>query len=173
LLIVRHVHSTTKLDVRHTAQEPTMSSNDTAADLHRVERDRMEKDQENVRAVVRSGYSAIARELEPGVAAGSCCAPQGGCGVQMDASALAREIGYAPEEVALLPEGANMGLSCGNPAHDAVEKLTVPLYPVWPVMVRVVVPLPPGLEMDIDGGTAAIEKSDCTSTTAAAEVEPA
>ena len=43
-------------------------------------------------------------------------------------------------------------LSRGNPAHDAVEKLTVPLYPVWPVMVSVVMPLPPGLEIDIDGG---------------------
>ena len=63
-------------------------------------------------------------------------------------------------------------LSCGKPAQDAAEKLTVPLYPVWPVMVSVVVPLPPGLEMEIDGGTAAIEKSACTLTTAAAEVEP-
>jgi SAM-dependent methyltransferase len=91
-----------------------MNSNDTTTD-----RDLTEREQENVRAIVRSGYAAIARELEPGVAAGSCCAPQGGCGIQMDAAGLAREIGYAPEDVALLPEGANMGLSCGNPGAIA------------------------------------------------------
>ena len=28
---------------------------------------------------------------------------------------LAKHIGYTPEELAALPEGANMGLSCGNP----------------------------------------------------------
>ena len=28
---------------------------------------------------------------------------------------LARHIGYSAEELAALPEGANMGLSCGNP----------------------------------------------------------
>jgi SAM-dependent methyltransferase len=88
----------------------------------RVERDAVEREQENVRAIVRSGYAAIARELEPGVAAGSCCAPQGGCGVQTDAAGLAREIGYAPEAVALLPDGANMGLSCGNPGAIAALK---------------------------------------------------
>jgi SAM-dependent methyltransferase len=42
--------------------------------------------------------------------------------VRTDASELAREIGYAPEDVALLPEGANMGLSCGNPGAIAALK---------------------------------------------------
>src|SRR4029077_14929495 len=38
------------------------------------------------------------------------------------AAGLAREIGYAPEDVALLPEGANMGLLCGNPGAIAALK---------------------------------------------------
>ena len=33
---------------------------------------------------------------------------------------LANHIGYTPEELAALPEGANMGLSCGNPNALAV-----------------------------------------------------
>ncbi len=82
-------------------------------------RELTEREQENVRALVRSGYAAVARALEPGAAAGGCCGPQGGCGVRTDAADLAREIGYAPEDVALLPEGANMGLSCGNPGAIA------------------------------------------------------
>jgi SAM-dependent methyltransferase len=75
-----------------------------------------------VRELVREGYTAIPRDLAPGEAAGGCCGPQGGCGVRTDATELAAEIGYAPEDVALLPEGANMGLSCGNPGAIAALK---------------------------------------------------
>jgi SAM-dependent methyltransferase len=92
-----------------------MKSND-------VRTDGTQQAQENVRQIVRTGYAAIARELEPGEAAGSCCGPRGGCGVRTDATELAQEIGYAPEDVALLPEGANMGLSCGNPGAIAALK---------------------------------------------------
>jgi arsenite methyltransferase len=68
---------------------------------------------EAVRQLVREGYAKIAQDTSaggcgPGV---SCCgsAPQ-------DADKLARELGYSVEELKALPEGANMGLSCGNPA---------------------------------------------------------
>jgi len=33
----------------------------------------------------------------------------------MTSDDLAKQIGYTPEELAALPEGANLGLSCGNP----------------------------------------------------------
>ncbi len=62
-----------------------------------------------VRAKVKEGYAAIAS------AGGSCCGPKGGCGVRDDSTELARRIGYTEEELAALPEGANLGLSCGNP----------------------------------------------------------
>lgn len=72
----------------------------------------LEKDQ-TVRDLVRAGYAKIAESTSagdcgPGV---SCCgsAPQ-------DADKLARELGYSTAELQALPEGANMGLSCGNPA---------------------------------------------------------
>ena len=74
---------------------------------------------EAVRRMVREGYAKIAQDTSascgsPGV---SCCgsAPQ-------DADKLARELGYSVEELKSLPDGANMGLSCGNPAALAALK---------------------------------------------------
>lgn len=68
-------------------------------------------DQETVREKVRDGYGKIA------VGGGSCCgATPTCCGSTPAASEdLARHIGYSREELAALPEGANLGLSCGNP----------------------------------------------------------
>lgn len=68
----------------------------------------MNQDAEAVRAEVREGYGSIARK------GGSCCGPS--C---CDADAVAQEVGYSVEELAGLPEGANMGLSCGNPTAIA------------------------------------------------------
>lgn len=74
---------------------------------------------ESVRTQVREGYAAIARANDADASAAGCCAPSGGCGVRTDAAELARQVGYSPDEIALLPEGANMGLSCGNPGAIA------------------------------------------------------
>ena len=78
----------------------------------------LEKEQ-SVHDLVRSGYAKIAQDTaagcsSPGV---SCCgsAPQ-------DANKLARELGYTVEELKALPEGANMGLGCGNPQTIASLK---------------------------------------------------
>jgi arsenite methyltransferase len=37
------------------------------------------------------------------------------CGCTDNAEGLAITFGYSPAELATLPEGANLGLSCGNP----------------------------------------------------------
>lgn len=67
-------------------------------------------DSENVREAVREGYGKIAEKD------GSCCSGVSCCGSNAEDSAqLARYVGYSTEELAALPEGANMGLSCGNP----------------------------------------------------------
>lgn len=72
---------------------------------------RDKSDPEAVREVVRDAYGNIASK------GGSCCGPQPTCcGSGPDASDdLAKHIGYSAEELAALPEGANLGLSCGNP----------------------------------------------------------
>jgi arsenite methyltransferase len=66
---------------------------------------------EAVREKVRDGYSQIARSGSLRRSSGvSCC----GC-APPDADKVAQYIGYSAEELAALPEGANLGLSCGNP----------------------------------------------------------
>lgn len=66
---------------------------------------------EVVRRKVREGYGKIASN------SGSCCGPAPTCCGSAPAGSadLAQHIGYGAEELAALPEGANMGLSCGNP----------------------------------------------------------
>lgn len=76
-------------------------------------------DAEAVRAAVRDGYGKIA------TTAGGCgCKGVSCCGSNADDSAeLAKYVGYSTEEIATLPEGANMGLSCGNPNALAALQL--------------------------------------------------
>ncbi|MDQ1257297.1 MAG: Arsenite methyltransferase [Candidatus Hydrogenedentes bacterium] len=71
-----------------------------------------------VHTKVRAGYAAIAEQDA------SCCGPVCSCCGSSgdDASILAESIGYAPDDLAALPEGANMGLSCGNPVALASLK---------------------------------------------------
>lgn len=75
--------------------------------------------QQAVRDLVRGGYAKIAQETSAG-----CCGPGVSCcgSSPQDADKLARELGYSKEELQALPEGANMGLSCGNPAALAALK---------------------------------------------------
>src|SRR6266404_1312778 len=76
------------------------------------------QDSETVRQVVRDGYGKIAQT------GGSCCGTSASCCGSTDAVSedLARHIGYSAEELAALPDGANMGLSCGNPNALALLK---------------------------------------------------
>jgi SAM-dependent methyltransferase len=58
--------------------------------------------------LVRKGYAKVAKE------GGSCCGSSGCCGGP-DANDIATSIGYSNEDLKKLPNGANLGLSCGNP----------------------------------------------------------
>lgn len=81
----------------------------------------------DIRDRVREGYSEIARSgVWSGVSAqnagpaaethSACCGGGGCCGpTTLTASEVAEAVGYARDELADLPDGANMGLSCGNP----------------------------------------------------------
>jgi len=66
---------------------------------------------EQVRETVRIGYAAIAK--------GDSSCGGGGCCGQPDPAKLAKAVGYDAQSLANLPDGANMGLSCGNPVAIA------------------------------------------------------
>lgn len=67
---------------------------------------------EQIRETVRSGYAAIATGQR------SCCCSTRRSG-HADPFRLAKSVGYDAESLANLPDGANMGLSCGNPVAIA------------------------------------------------------
>ena len=75
--------------------------------------------EQKVHQLVREGYAKIAKDSSSG-----CCGPGVSCcgSAPQDADKLARELGYSVEELKSLPDGANMGLSCGNPAALAALK---------------------------------------------------
>lgn len=62
---------------------------------------------EQIRETVRKGYADIAQGKS-----GCCCGSS-------SPDRLATAVGYTNEELAALPDGANMGLSCGNPTAVA------------------------------------------------------
>ena len=68
----------------------------------------------DLRDSVRDGYTMIAEKGSlTAVTKGGCC------GTAWDAGDLAAKLGYSVAEVQALPEGTNMGLSCGNPTAIA------------------------------------------------------
>jgi arsenite methyltransferase len=89
----------------------------------------------DIREQIRDGYAKIARDgswsafqatAPTSEKAGGCCAPSAGggcCGpATFSPEQLAQAIGYSGAELAGMPEGANMGLSCGNPTAIASLK---------------------------------------------------
>lgn len=71
---------------------------------------------EGVRDIVRAGYAEIATRGT--TSPGGC-----GCGPACcDSGRIAERIGYSADELAGLPDGADMGLSCGNPTAIASLK---------------------------------------------------
>jgi len=83
----------------------------------RMSKTSTEERNETVHEMVRKGYAAIATR-ETSSQSRSC-----GCGGAMiSPQDLAEKIGYSTAELAILPDCANMGLSCGNPAALAALK---------------------------------------------------
>ncbi|KAF6558379.1 arsenite methyltransferase [Paenibacillus sp. EKM202P] len=72
---------------------------------------------DEIRQNVRKHYQQIAVKEVNRPAAGSCC------GAPSDADALSSQIGYSTEELTAVPQGANLGLGCGNP--QAIAELKV------------------------------------------------
>ena len=57
---------------------------------------------------VRQGYASVAKQST------SCCTPTTSC-CGNPAQTISKAIGYSEQEMSSVPEGANLGLGCGNP----------------------------------------------------------
>jgi SAM-dependent methyltransferase len=65
--------------------------------------------QDEIRAAVREQYGGIARADQSGGGCGTgCCGAGPGAGASL-------ALGYTADDLAAVPEGANLGLGCGNP----------------------------------------------------------
>ncbi len=75
-------------------------------------------EESDIRSVVRTRYGEIAKGASTcGCGPGCCGGGEGAPGVK-----IAEHIGYSRGELDAIPEGANLGLGCGNPlAHAAVK----------------------------------------------------
>jgi SAM-dependent methyltransferase len=68
----------------------------------------MEK--QDIKKVVRDRYAGRVTQKS------SCCAPSTSCcGTPSAETEISKDIGYTDEELQSVPEGANLGLGCGNP----------------------------------------------------------
>jgi SAM-dependent methyltransferase len=68
--------------------------------------------EEEIKKSVRAGYASIARQESSCCNTGSSCCCGGNTTVARDISS---NIGYTEAEMASVPDGANLGLGCGNP----------------------------------------------------------
>jgi arsenite methyltransferase len=77
------------------------------------------KKKDQIRQAVRINYGKVAQAGNSGCCStSSCCSP----GSVSSADAISAQLGYSNEEVSAVPEGANMGLGCGNPQAIASLK---------------------------------------------------
>jgi arsenite methyltransferase len=77
-----------------------------------------EQKADEVRTVVRDHYAGVARRGAAAGCAPGCCAPGAGA-AGAGAGTPAGELGYTAEDTAGVPDGADLGLGCGNPTAIA------------------------------------------------------
>ncbi len=82
---------------------------------------KMKQTDDEIRQAVRENYGKVAASSESsgGCCSPSCCSPASTRG----AGDTSVDLGYSRDEVEAVPEGANMGLGCGNPQAIASLKL--------------------------------------------------
>jgi SAM-dependent methyltransferase len=71
---------------------------------------RQKMKEKKIKEVVKENYAKIAKKESAccASASSSCCAP-------VSAEKISKNIGYSEEEIQSVPQGANLGLGCGNP----------------------------------------------------------
>ncbi len=66
-------------------------------------------EEKDIKSIVREKYGNIA------AVSGSCCPTASCCGEGSSLVQMGQRIGYSEAELTAVPEGANLGLGCGNP----------------------------------------------------------
>ncbi len=70
----------------------------------------------NIKKIVKEGYAKVAKQSVP------CCPTSSCCGSANQAKSISKFVGYSDADVNTVPEGANLGLGCGNPVAIASLK---------------------------------------------------
>lgn len=76
----------------------------------------MEKKLTDIKRIVREGYAKVAVQQTSCCVSGSCCS-----GASL-AKNISKSVGYSDTEISAVPDGANLGLGCGNPVALASLK---------------------------------------------------
>ena len=66
-------------------------------------------DDSELKVLVKKSYGNIAKK------GGSCCPTKGSCCGTLPPEEISKGIGYSEKEMNAVPQGANLGLGCGNP----------------------------------------------------------
>ena len=83
-----------------------------------------ELEHDEVKATVRERYGKITTTSCGCGCAPNCCRPAADTlPKNHDADAVSQTLGYLAEQTQAVPEGANLGLGCGNPQATAALKL--------------------------------------------------
>ena len=81
---------------------------------------------EDIKKTVREGYAKVAKSNGQSsccAPSSSCCSPTSSCcGTANLAETISKQVGYTDEELTSVPDGANLGLGCGNPVALASLK---------------------------------------------------
>ncbi|MDD4894020.1 MAG: arsenite methyltransferase [Candidatus Omnitrophica bacterium] len=76
----------------------------------------MKKEIREIKKIVKEGYAKIARQ------GASCCSSGSCCQSAISPDKISASVGYSDTEMKSVPEGANLGLGCGNPVAIASLK---------------------------------------------------
>lgn len=76
----------------------------------------MENKTDKIKKIVKEGYAKVATQST------SCCLGGSCCGGVSSAKNISKTIGYSDKEMNAVPDGANLGLGCGNPVAIASLK---------------------------------------------------
>ncbi len=76
--------------------------------------------EDDIRSAVRDRYGSIARK--GGIGCGCGCNADDPTGTAADVVSIGQTIGYSNDQLAVIPDGTNLGLGCGNPTALASLK---------------------------------------------------